>query len=269
MNKPVCILGSGPAGLLAAHAVALAGQPIVIASLPHKSRIGGAQFLHEGIPELTSPHPDTVITYDVRGTAETYEKKVYGDNRPAFVSFSNVFDGHKQAAWNLPDIYDKLWDAFGNSLTHVEVTPEWLDKTQGDFSMVVSSVPAPALCRSHAGLIPEQHTFDSIDVTLFDECLEPVPEGHILYEGSPDRSWYRSANLFGVESTEWGGKPNLPFPGTFTVTKPLRTTCNCYPDIIRVGRYGTWTKGVLVNDAFRKTIIALHSAGLLTLAKPL
>lgn len=267
MNKPVAILGSGPAGLLAAHAVALAGQPIVIVSLPTKSRIGGAQFLHEAIPELTSPDPDAVITYRVRGDAATYERKVYGDNKPGFVSINNVYDGQEQPAWNLVGIYDTLWDAFGGSLTVQEVSPEWLDKAQDDFSLIVSSVPLPALCRSHAGLTTDvTHRFDSVNVTLLDKCVEHVPDGVVLYEGTQDRSWYRSANLFGAPSTEWGeGVKNLPFPGTFPATKPLRTTCNCYPDIVRVGRYGTWTKGQLVNDAFKQTVVALHERGLLTL----
>jgi len=262
MNKPVAILGCGPAGLLAAHAVALAGQPIVIVSVPQKSRIGGAQFLHESIPELTPSRPDAVITYRVRGDAATYERKVYGPNRPGFVSFSNVYDGKVQEAWNLVGIYDRLWDAFGESITPQEVSPDWLDQTQGDFSLVVSTVPLPSICRSN-------HRFDSVEVTLLDQCIEAVPDGTVLYDGTDDRSWYRSANLFGAKSTEWGeGVGSIPFPGAFRATKPLRTTCDCHPDVVRVGRYGTWTKGQLVNDAFKQTVLALHSRGLLPPRRP-
>lgn len=264
--KPVAILGSGPAGLLAAHAVGLCGHPIAIISKPVKSRIGGAQFLHEPIPELTSPEPDAVITYRVRGDAETYERKVYGQARPDFVSFSNVQDGMTKPAWNLVGIYDRLWDSLGGSLTEMDITEEWLQQCAGDFSMIISTIPLPVLCRSEAGVIQERHFFHEVTEQIVDRCVEPVPDGVVLYDGTASRSWHRSSNLFGQEGTEWGQSvpmDRLPFPDVQVVRKPLKTTCNCHPDVVRVGRYGSWTKGKLVSDAFKDTVLALNARGML------
>ena len=43
MTKPVLIVGGGPAGLAAAHALASAGQKVVL--LDKETRLGGAPIL--------------------------------------------------------------------------------------------------------------------------------------------------------------------------------------------------------------------------------
>ena len=76
----VAVLGSGPAGLLAAHACVQQGVEPKIYSLKEKSLMFGAMYLHEPIPDLNDPdRPDHDIMIVKEGTREGYAKNVYGD----------------------------------------------------------------------------------------------------------------------------------------------------------------------------------------------
>lgn len=254
--KPIAILGCGPAGLMAAHAVGLAGHPIAIFSKPEKSRLGGAQFLHRPIYMVNDEEvPDAEITYKLRGDAAGYERKVYPEGNVPFVSFSSVTDGQVQPAWNLQRTYDLLWENLGGSVNEADISAKWMEENHDEFALILSTVPLPSICRSRAGLTPAEplHRFDVQRITIHPECLETIPANTVVYDGTPDRTWYRSSNLFGVGGTEWtaGARtPPLPASSFFHDNKPIATNCDCWPDVVRLGRRGTWTKGVLTHQAF-------------------
>lgn len=276
-KKAVAILGSGPAAFLAAHAVGLCGYPIAMFSMEEKSNIAGAQFLHVPIPECCEDLQPTLITYRVRGDAETYMEKVYGERGAPFVSFSSVEDGNVQQAWNMVGVYDRLWDFWSASMNQQQVTPMWLHEHMDDFAFVVSAIPKTALCWSHSPITPiygegierpqgigMYHSFTEQEVFIAPTCVEPLPDDTVLYDGTLDRSWYRSSNLFGVQGTEWSaGSRRPPIPNLVSIKKPLATTCDCFPDVVHVGRYGRWQKGVLVHDAFEATVRRLHAEGMI------
>ena len=73
------ILGSGPAGLFAAHAASMSGSEIMIMSKPRKSFMRGAQYLHRPIPGLSSEQNSFIISYEMVGDIEGYKRKVYGN----------------------------------------------------------------------------------------------------------------------------------------------------------------------------------------------
>lgn len=262
--KPVAILGTGPAGLIAAQAVAMAGHPIALFGVADddgkikRSEIHGAQFLHKGVPGATNIAPDATVTLTGVGDAETYRAKVYPDVKVPFVSFRP--DTRTEPVWRMEDAYDRLWDLLSADSANVqEVTPAWLDeaKEAGWFSAVISSIPAPALCRRIPG-----HDFRYQEISVLDKCmLESLDDNTVFYDGTEDRSWYRTSKLFGHGSTEWSG---LAPAGLFeedtvftSIPKPIATTCDCFPDIMRVGRMGTWTKGVLAHQVFEEVTGAL------------
>lgn len=250
----VAILGCGPAGLMAAHAVALRGRPIAIFSKPEKSKLGGAQYLHRPIPYITSEEPDTHIRYVMRGDAQTYRKKVYGDDPTVpFVSFNVFKDRQSDPAWSLIKAYDALWESFGHMVNAVDITPQFVQELHREYEMVLSTVPLPHICLARAGLINEVHHFGVQEIRVCTEdYADDVEQDTIVYDGTPERSWYRSSKILGVPGTEWstfGVPAKLPVP-TITDRKPIRTTCTCHPDVLRLGRRGTWTKGVLTHDAF-------------------
>jgi hypothetical protein len=263
--KPIAILGSGPAGLLAAHAIGLTGHPIAIVSKQEKSRIGGAQFLHMAIPELTAEAPDATVTFRVEGTEEMYRHKVYGSLPVPFTSIEGLVDGHVQPAWHMQAAYDRLWQEFGDSLNEDRVTPEWLDENMGNFAAIVSTIPRTAICRSLSGDAPVNHEFYSQKVRIANECMRPsLPENTVLYNGTRDVSWYRTSQLFGHGGTEWGNGLN-PILETVEVSKPVRCTCDCYPEVIKVGRFGKWKKGTLIHDAFTSSLKELNERGIIHL----
>lgn len=263
--KPVAILGAGPAGLMAAHAVALTGRPIAIITKgkdgePVKSRLGGAQFLHVPIPNINEDTPDTMVGYATMGTPDGYRRKVYGSVSTEvvpFVSMENIVDIEEQPAWNLQATYDRLWSILGGGSVNVEdVSVKWLDEAleKDWFQTIFSTVPAPTICRTHAGLSDSYpHTFVSQRIHILNEALwEPLPDNYVLYNGASEPSWYRCSKLFGYGSTEWSDNGPVP-PGAQLVSasKPIKTNCNCFKDQVhRLGRNGTWTKGVLTHDAF-------------------
>lgn len=252
----VLILGCGPAGLLATHAVDQAGHNPVILSRKQKSGMDGTQFLHEAIPDLTSAEPDRYITYKVRGDPETYAYKVYGDpNMKHKVSFGGVFNEMTQPAWSLPATYDELWRRYSgrivdtNSIDSSTLSREF---QSGGWDMVFSTIPAPAICYNPS------HVFSKGEVWVSDTAIEEVEEGTVVYDGTKERGWYRLSRLWGKEATEWGvNKP--PLPGLTSVKKPLGTTCDCWEGytLVRLGRFGAWTKGILTHHAYREARVAL------------
>ncbi len=85
-----------------------------------------------------------------------------------------------------------------------------------------------------------------------------IRDNFVICDGTPDMDWYRVANVFGYRTVEW--PYNVQFADdtiAVRVVKPLSTNCDCHPDVIRVGRYGEWSKSVLVHEVYNKVIEAL------------
>lgn len=278
MNE-IAVLGCGPAGLMAIHAAKSLGLPVVSISKKEKSKLGGAQFLHYPIPEING-EPEGEIVYRVKGDALTYQRKTYGTMgpQPSFVSFSNVSDGMAVNAWNLARTYDQLWDGYESFINEGAVDGAWLEAHMDDYSMVVSTIPRSALCLNRRTTIvpdgsdmPGAHSFYHKNVRIVNgRCfgMEGVTrnfgENVINYNGTKENSWYRSSDLWGVKSTEWGDHTEalwLPYE-TVNAQKPLSTTCDCHTgkNILFVGRYGKWDKGQLTHSAYYETREALASA---------
>lgn len=264
--KAIAILGTGPAGLLAAHACKLAGLPFSLFSVNDKpSVIGGAQFLHKPIYGIHDAEPDATLRYTVVGHPDTYKKKVYGDEPVPFVSMSNVTDGQMQNAWNMTKTYEMLWEEIaggGRSVNVMQVGPKDIfDWVEGDkWRHIISTVPRPALCLAHAGLVNEKHRFtvQAIRVMPGVSVLGDGFDNTVIYDGTPNTSWYRTSRIFGVGGTEWGsGAPEkLPYEEPIvTIQKPISSTCQCWDGrVVFAGRYGQWKKGVLAHEAFYETV---------------
>lgn len=281
--KGIAILGTGPAGLMAAHACSLSGRPFSLFSVPGEdgivrpSRIGGAQFIHKAVPLLVDEdNPDFEVTYRLLGTEEGYAEKVYQSNPwVPFVSYSNVSDGEVQSAWNLRRIYNAMWEAIagnGDSVNAEAIDSKtmlhWMEKNMWDF--VVSTIPRYHLCLSHAGLNPSPHNFMSQDVWLLNGDHANVGDNTIVYNGDDSPSWYRASNLQGTSSVEWAAPEAIPpLPeqdkkAILNIKKPIVHGCNCWehePRLQFAGRFGKWQKGVLVHDGFTTTAQALMDRG--------
>lgn len=240
------MLGCGPAGLVAAHAAAMLENDVLILSKARKSRMAGAQYLHEPIPG--TPWTESFrVEYTMIGSAEAYRRKVYGDAWDGTVSPEDMTAMHD--AWDIRTTYDWLWDTYGEYVQDWHASPAALSAAIEMFvpDLVVSSVPAPLLCS-------EGHSFGSTKIWATDTALsQDKTDNRVICNGERNPSWYRSSRIQGWEGTEWPGRiQKPPVVPMWEVTKPTRTNCDCFPAVLRVGRYGKWTKGVLSHEAWRE-----------------
>src|SRR5690554_4457255 len=246
----VLVLGCGPSGLLAAHAAQLAGHEVDVVSDKKKSRLGGAQYLHHPIPELTPSEPQGRLSVLSMGTKEGYAKKVYGSSQ-AEVSWDLYVGEEPIDIWDMVDMYDVLWDRWESSISQDVITePTDVLQLLDVYDKVISTIPAPALCWKK-----EEHSFLRQDIYIIPRFpYTDSGKDVIIYNGNPADPWYRASSIFGrgmIEYSAWSwGIPNNEKNGMW-VKKPLKTNCDCFEgSVIKVGRYGKWHKGDLVTDVF-------------------
>lgn len=248
MSQSIAILGCGPSGLMAAHAAVLRGQTVSIFSRKIKSEIGGAQYLHRQIPGITGEEPDGYIHVIKRGTPEGYAEKVYGDGKRS-TSWHDHRQGAQVPAWDLRKAYDKLWEMYAPRALDVEIDSDWVGFLLKNYKAVISTVPAPVVCEDSG------HEFARQEITIDLRCLD-ISDNTMIYNGVRSFPWYRASRIFGVV----GG---YEYPGDIaaqyrqfgarmvTARKPLSTTCTCWPNLFKAGRYGVWDKSLLTHDSFQ------------------
>lgn len=239
----VCVLGCGPAGLMAAQGV-LAVDPsadVVILSKKIRSTIGGAQYLHIPVPGITQPAADGFVWFSKPGFESNYALRVYGDAN-AKTSWGQFGEGY-QPVWNMREAYDRLWDLYEHVIHEAEVDISRIDMITQHNDLVISSIPLKSICND------EDHEFTWQDVWI--DKMSYVSGMTILYNGypitdnHPHGQPYRQSELFGHRSSEYSHE----HVGTH-IRKPLSTDCNCWPNIKRVGRYGKWEKHQLISTAY-------------------
>jgi len=246
----VAVLGCGPAGLLAAHAAVRNGASVVIYSdKAQPSQIGGAQFLHRAIPEITNTDPDAMCDFRHVGQRENYAKRVYGDPL-ADVSWGSYAEG-LHPIWNMQQAYNQLWERYSELIVVEEIYGDTLAKISKAEDLVFSCIPAPALCRHQCKFVKQDVWIQTVD-NHFDnlECA-------IVYNGSMSGEWYRWSSLFGHTFFEY---PQFR-PNAVKVSKPLRTDCpgpTHLGNIIGLGRYGAWEKHQLIHHAYEGAELALQ-----------
>ena len=260
MTKSVAILGCGPAGLLVAHAANINGWDFRIYSRKQKSKLYGAQYLHNEIPKLDCGEPHTV-NYTLVGSVEQYRVKVYGDD-PFWdqkVSPEDLAETHD--AWDIRKAYDKLWQFYhweicAAAITKDHIGPAKMSSLLEHFDEVVSTIPRTIWA-------DEQDTYSVQAVWALGDTERqrvtdrPAPFT-VVCNGADLPDWYRVSNIFGFCTKEWtidkgtwsdaGWIP--PHPGASLVQKPLKCNIRAASDMHHLGRYGAWRKGVLTSDAF-------------------
>jgi hypothetical protein len=259
------VFGCGPAGLFAAHALAQRGWEFDIFSKRRRSEVYGAQYLHSPVPGLPEVKAELRYVFE-GGTVEDYLMKVYGRLPPLgeFRWAQSTLSEEPRVSWDLRTAYLAAWELYFDRIVSSNITPEWLmgrDVTSVDlarYDVLISSIPAPALCREPT------HAFNSQKIWALGDAPErgvfcPVPcePGVIVYNASRDTGWYRASNVFGYKTAEWPEARRPPLAEIAEVTKPLATSCTCWldhPRFLRVGRYGTWDKAQHTHHAYQRTL---------------
>jgi len=259
LQKKIAVFGTGPAGLAVGWAALRKNYRVRFFSKDfNKSVLNGCQYLHAEIPGIPDRYKVECcdINYRLVGTVDGYRRKVYGPEYDGTVSPMELSGIHK--AWDIRATYNALWDLIIDSpyidrITQADISHEWIAETwhymmQGRYDMVISTIPAPALCNG-------KHAFTSRKIRAVGYEL-PAEQQNIMSEvvcdGTMDNSWYRQASVFGYRTIEWPGYEDVVHNKVVTVRKPVSHECTCYPDIIRLGRYGAWRKGILVHHVFQE-----------------
>jgi hypothetical protein len=245
----IAILGCGPSGLLAMHACVRAGYDPDIYSHKFKSRIYAAMFLHKSIPEVCPDRPELKIRILKTGTREGYAQNVYGDPQHE-VSWDKFQTGFIDA-WSLPNAYDKLWALYSHRITDMDAK-DLLRTELKAYDLVISTIPRPILCY-------RDHVFHSQRVWVRHEQTE-MRHNLMVYNGSTVHTFYRYSVIGGHRSYEYSFDPG-PRNG-FEVAvgyKPLWTTCDCRPKIVKLGRFGAWEKQILCHQVYEETFGVLQS----------
>lgn len=248
------VLGCGPAGLFAAKALEECGYEVEIFSVKRRSEMFGAQYLHAPIPGYADEEP-TDLRYVLRGTVDGYAEKVYGAGAPADVSPA-MLDPDQQV-WDIRRTYNLLWTEWVDRITDRKLDPATIAALSAGADATVSSIPLPTLCHDPGG-----HAFSAQKIWAIGDAPERgtfapnfgIAPNSVVCDGTPDTGWYRASNVFGYRTVEWPHLRKPPIPDIAEVVKPLKTNCRCFPKVSRVGRYGTWTKGVLSHTAYSETL---------------
>lgn len=255
----VAVLGCGPAGLMAAHAAKVNGAQVDIYSRKRKSELYGCQYLHAPIPGMTDVAP-VDVSYSLHGDVESYRQKVYGADWQGEVSPEDLVGAH--TAWDIRRTYDNLWREYGPYVFGTDISHGWLANflavDAARYDCIISSVPRNILCRGG------RHVFRSQRVWAIGDAPERgvfapsyANRNAVICNSLPSPAWYRAANVFGYSTVEWADRSMLTAglgDVASPVDKPLAHNCDCWPELIHVGRYGRWEKGVLSHTAFQSTI---------------
>jgi hypothetical protein len=254
----VAVLGCGPAGMFAAHALAEKGHDVAIYSRRRRSDLFGCQYLHAPIPGLSNEDESRAVKYELVGTPDGYRTKVYGASD---VKTSVETLGTDHTAWDIRSAYLAAWTKYCHLITDVpDLGPQQLVSLGSANDWVVSSIPANRLCYG-------EHEFRSQEIYAIGDAPErgvecPVDvagDEHIICDGTRDRGWYRQAKVFGYRTVEWPGGKRPPYANVAKVNKPTSNNCDCFLEegkplnsfgVLKVGRYGTWDKRVLSHQAY-------------------
>lgn len=277
--RRIVVLGCGPAGIFAAHAAVRAGfdiSQVQIVSNKRRSEMYGAQYLHSPIPGLSIGDSDR-ISYELRGTADKYAQKVYGEERPSFVSPDALLGTHD--AWDIRDAYYRGYAEYEDRIIHMpgidanSLMPGSLGASNCIWPLldakdvqIISTIPLHKICKAR-----DRHTFKGRRIWTVGTAPErgqtidwaDIPAQTVICNGEDSPSWYRASNVFGYKTLEWAygdsdNRTRPPYDGVVETSKVVSTDCNCYRGRIWfAGRTGTWDKNVLAHMAYTFTFSAL------------
>lgn len=233
------VVGYNLEGLLAAHALNLAGNSVVLfdTQTPTHAPFSHDAFITMQIPGLTEnvESAEGVIRQLRRG--KDYKKKAFPDINTSQTIFA-FKDG--EPVWSPVTVWEKLIQFYPERLVNK------IDLYNADSLQVVRehykwdallvSAPKPNFCNK-ANEFTAGCTFNSSPVFVSDMIIEPLDYTHV-YDATDERSWIKQIDCVGRLFTEFA-KPH-PYMQCAEYTRPISTNCKCHDDVFWIGRYGKW-----------------------------
>lgn len=252
----VAVIGSGPAGLAAAHAASGLGCDVYIYSdnmAPSPQR--GPLLIQRPIPGINTGHPDgTIHQRVIGGSILDYRYKLYGDIN---IGINGDILKPEYHAWDHRATYSALWRMYGARVKAHRWTGMELIHAHEDYDLVVSTASTRDLCLNGS------HKFAVKKVFVANVASYPEqPDDTIIFNAGPEYPWVRSSRIFGFEVTEWADDPYQIWnehAKIEVVNKPISTDCDCFPRVLRTGRFGAWKNEVWVDTAYWDTYSAISS----------
>jgi hypothetical protein len=178
------------------------------------------------------------------GSGQDYARKVYGD-RARHTGWENYAATYP--SWDAIKAYDMLWERYKDEIANIdEIDVGWLKEITALYKTVISTLPQPPLCVG-------PHRFDSVAYWIKPLPLPEEERGReiIIYNGRLEDPWYRYSVLGDKCSIE-AAHPAFSGEDVHEGRKAVGNNCDCWPKVIRAGRWAEWTHGILLHDAYNK-----------------
>jgi len=245
----VAVIGCGPAGLAAAHAAVGRGCDTTVIAPKDMTRQEGPLLLQRPIPGINTEHPDgTIHQIVIGGTIMDYRYKLYGDVN---IGINGDILKPRYYAWKHRETYEKLWEKYEHLIVDRMVTRDELAEMHNEFDLVVSTASALTMCRRD---VAHNFQFKRVAITPW-VSIKDQPENTLIFNADPNVPWVRSSRVFGVPVTEWTIDTMPQYARV--IKKPISTDCDCYPHVLRTGRFGKWQNETWIDTAYWDTYEAI------------
>lgn len=260
----VCVIGAGPAGLLAAHGATMGGadEVLILDSKPayRPWTIFSLQYLHHPCG-MDGAIRQLWLSYEVEPKGVEFSKEearalynrklgreLNDENSTRFLWENPV------GVWSLKDAYRELWKWYRRYVT--EHLVRWEDLAEAlprKHDLVVNTAPLNFLRPDltwpiRAGLIRMDYS-----------PVERHPRDTCIYNLDPATPWYRATNLDGGLATEY-------VKGAEIIAQPLRkvvthsNSLDLPANVLLTGRWGSWHAEKLTHHAYLETREATRRA---------
>lgn len=250
----VAILGSNVEALLAAYTAKLLNCNVKIFTTnntspkpnPNRTNNFTTESLDSSIFDNLCDKPSKVHLF--KAEPENIVKKsnladLVFANLPCFSTNQESFD-----AWNLDYIESRLFTETFDDVVLCNVMNEALveDIRNSGSDIIISTVPLSEICKNPAHSFPLLTTTGTFRDWGFE--IDPLNDFPYIYWNGKisGSSWFRVSYTFGRIFTEYPSTIRPPYIRSdelFPVEYPNNTTCNCNPDILRIGNWGNWSSG--------------------------
>lgn len=261
MSKEFIILGSGPSGMMAAHAVYDSGYTAEIYDKdPDQSRRNSGVFvLHDNCNLGLDPIEIRQFIIGAVGISEEhiseiYTSKVYGDtNLPKKVSVLSALKNPSIIGYDANIAVQRLWDLYSSRVVKAHIDKGLLNSFLSNDLYVISTIPAYQLLDINV----TEFTYKRVCVKVSEAPKGEAP--FILYNINRHMNWYRCSAISGVFTKEYNHGEIIISPNNSSSIRDVKKVVGngfTHPNkrVLLTGRYGAWNKSILTHNVYYQVL---------------